>query len=69
MSEAERIQPTPCCYIDPTTKKSCRDHAEWQITNTTEGADPYDYTEACTAHVGALLTEGGDHAVYPIDPA
>lgn len=69
MSEAERIQPTHCCYIDPTTKESCRDRAEWQIKNATPGADPYDYTDACTRHVGDLLTEGADHSVYPIDSA
>lgn len=69
MSEAERLPVSVCCFIDPESNRSCEKQAEWHIKNTTEGADPDDDTEACAAHVGALLTEGGDHAVYPIDPA
>jgi len=67
MSDAERLSVARCCFIAPASG-SCEQPAEWEIKNTTEGADPYDYTHACTQHVGGLLTEGGDHAVYPVDP-
>ncbi len=69
MSDSDQIQVTRCCYVNPRSKRSCPDVAEWQIKNTTNGADPYDYTEACTRHVGDLLTEGANHVIYPIDPA
>jgi hypothetical protein len=36
-----------CCFIP------CEAPAEWQLT---EGPTPDDFTDACTAHVGALLT-------------
>ena len=41
-----------CCYIAPgPDRRGCEKPAVWTIQNTTPGADPYDYTEACDAHV------------------
>jgi len=56
-----------CCYIAPgPDRRGCEKPAVWTIQNTTPGADPYDYTEACDAHVSDLLTDGAQHAVYPL---
>jgi hypothetical protein len=38
-----------CCEL------FCGKPANFVITNTSAGADPYDYTEACTKHVGSCL--------------
>lgn len=55
-----------CCFIDePGTP--CASAAEWWI-----GADPMlhpdDYTEACTAHVGALLGDASPYRIHQIVP-
>lgn len=49
-----------CCFI------GCDKLAEWEIVygNTLD-----DYTDACTEHVGALLTDAPSHTVYPIHNA
>ena len=41
----------------------CEAGASWQIWH---GPSPEDYTEACTDHVGELLTDAPEHRVYPI---
>lgn len=46
-----------CC------KLGCEHKAEWRIFN---GPGPEDYTEACTPHVGELLSDAPEHRVYPI---
>ena len=47
-----------CCFID------CSNRAEWQLVH---GDSSDDYTEACTDHVGALLTEDAlEIKIYPI---
>lgn len=38
-----------CCHIP------CDTPAEYEIINTSPGADPYDVTHACVLHVGDLL--------------
>jgi hypothetical protein len=38
-----------CCEHD------CTKEAQFEIINTTPGADPYDQTDACEDHVGQLL--------------
>lgn len=58
-----------CCYIRPlrpTAEAPCPNLAEWEIYN--EAKDPNDpgYTEACTEHVGPLLSDAPMHSIYPI---
>ncbi len=64
-----------CCYIDNDApvlnpdkwslgKEPCQNPAEWIII--VPGSAPDDYTEACTAHVGMLLTNAPEHRVFPI---
>jgi hypothetical protein len=55
-----------CCYIDPETDRPCERAAEWSIYH---GPRHDDYTHACTAHVGALLTDAYEHRVYPLTKA
>lgn len=52
-----------CCFIDPETQRPCECLAEWLIY---DGPRHDDYTHACTAHVGALLTDADEHRVYPM---
>ena len=49
----ERTPPF-CCIID------CSEPAYVEIINVTPGANPYDATHACEAHVGALLGSNND---------
>jgi len=64
----------PCCYIDEDAsildpdgwtigQKPCKETAQWVIVH---GPAVDDYTEACTEHVGALLTDAPEHRIYPI---
>jgi hypothetical protein len=46
-----------CC------KLGCEASAQWRIY---DGEKPDDYTEACTAHVGDLLSDAPEHRIYPI---
>lgn len=58
-----------CCYIRDQTKPSeqCQNEAEWEINNESPDRDPIgEYTDACTAHVGELLTDAPVHWIYPI---
>lgn len=48
-----------CCYLTDELV-GCGNEAEFTI----HGADPYDITEACEAHVGALL---GSPATGPLN--
>lgn len=41
-----------CCFIDEDDSQ-CDADAEWRILP--ENDNPYDYSEACTEHVGELL--------------
>ena len=43
-----------CCYIGR-GRAGCTNKAEFEIWNTTSGADPYDVTDGCEEHVGFLL--------------
>lgn len=45
-----------CCKLD------CQHESEWVIY---DGAGPEDYTEACTVHVGDLLSDAPEHRIYP----
>jgi hypothetical protein len=55
-----------CCYINPATGKSCGREAEWRIDPSV--GHPLDrYTEACTAHVGELLTDAPEHCIRRLD--
>jgi len=59
------IGPAPksiCCYIDP-DQEHCKTTAEWIIY---DGPRPDDYTEACTEHVGRLLSDADEFRVYPL---
>ena len=49
-----------CCLI------GCELLAEWVIVY---GLSPDDYTEACTAHDGQLLTDAKEHRIYHIGDA
>lgn len=46
-----------CCHI------GCQERVDWRIAHD-DGPDGY--TEACTKHVGDLLTDAQEHKVYPI---
>ena len=46
-----------CCHIP------CDQPAEWQIWY---GDGPDDFTESCTEHIPALLTDAPEHRIYPI---
>ncbi len=63
-----------CCYIEQgkaillsdgwsIEDVPCVSPAEWEIVH---GPTVDDYTHACTAHVGALLTDAPEHRIYPI---
>lgn len=45
-----------CCQLE------CTQTAEWVIY---DGDGIEDYTEACTTHVGELLSDALEHRVYP----
>lgn len=61
-----------CCFIPEdeqgkTEPKNCSNEAEWNVFS--ERHDhPYGGTQACTAHVGALLQDGHNR-VWPIEAA
>lgn len=46
-----------CCKLD------CTHKSEWVIY---DGDGIEDYTEACTAHVGDMLSDAPEHRVYPL---
>lgn len=50
-----------CCVI------GCDKPAEWEIYDHPYGID--DNTEACTVHVGELLTDAPEHKIFPITVA
>jgi hypothetical protein len=52
-----------CCYIKKDSGVACSNVAEWAIIH---GPTVDDYTEACTEHVGDLLTDAPEHRIYPI---
>lgn len=58
-------KPRTCCCIPDQTKldQVCPKPAEWQIWS---GTGPDDYTEACSAHVGLLLSDAPEHRILPI---
>lgn len=51
----------PCCYLD------CDKEATYELWDRI--SSPYDYTEACVDHVGALLIDITVTAVWKIDRA
>lgn len=51
-----------CCYIGE-AGDDCSKPAEWTIVH---GPMPDDYTEACTRHVGDVLTDSDEHRIYPL---
>jgi len=58
-----------CCYIidqdnpNPENRVSCPRAAEWEIHFAHDAMRP---TEACTEHVGVLLSDDSEHRIYPI---
>lgn len=67
-----------CCYIadenqeaaknasaDEIRALGCQELAEWMII---DGPAPDDYTHACTAHVGFLLSDSEDIRVFSLRP-
>ena len=50
-------KPSRCCYL------LCNEEAEWEIVS---GPSSDDVTEACTKHVGDLLTDAATHYIYRI---
>ena len=52
-----------CCYINEATDVHCTRKAEWIIY---DGPRPDSYTEACTEHVGELLSDADEFRVYPL---
>lgn len=59
MAEHERI----CCYIADAAE-ACDAPSEWIVVS---GLSPDDYTEACSAHVGYLLTDVEETRVYRVE--
>lgn len=63
------VGPAPgalCCFIEQdkaTEDVPCNRVAEWIIY---DGPRPDDYTEACTEHVGVLLSDANEFRVYPL---
>lgn len=57
-----------CCYLGSPkgSYRECQQLAEWIIVH---GPSPDDVTEACTKHVGRLLTDAKEHRVYQIEAA
>ncbi len=51
-----------CCFMSD-DQVGCEKLAEWSIIH---GASPDDYTETCTEHLGAMMTDAPEHKVYPI---
>lgn len=58
-------QTTECCYIGEKTGLPCGNAAEWRICWVPFNVD--DYTEACTRHVGELLTDAPEHRIYSLE--
>lgn len=56
-----------CCYLEGGTSdgKPCGAPAEWELYGSNH---PIEHTDACTAHVGALLDDSPVTNVYPITP-
>lgn len=54
-----------CCYLEGghSNGARCERSAQWTIVF---GETPDDYTEACSAHVGELLTDAPEHRIYPL---
>ncbi len=52
-----------CCYLDPMTRAECQATAEWELWAT--NSHPSETTQACTQHVGELLTDAVNH-VWPL---
>lgn len=50
-----------CCSL------LCWRTAEWQVWNVGPNSGPYDFTEACTKHVGRLFGDGTKFKVIWID--
>lgn len=51
-----------CCYVDQQTDARCGSTAGWEIWH---GHGPEDNTQACTVHVGELLTDAPEHTIVP----
>ena len=51
-----------CCYIAD-SRIACEQEADWKIVY---GNTPDSYTEACSAHVGEMLTDAPVQTVYRI---
>ena len=58
-------RPELCCFLhNNDVKRPCKRVAEWFIW---APPDPYNYTVACTEHVGDLLWDATEFRVYPMD--
>lgn len=56
-----------CCFIDPDTKVACDQPAEWDVVECDVPKHPSECeTQACTAHVGELLSDAPWFAVKAI---
>ena len=55
-----------CCCIPDQNKldQPCGKDAEWEIWS---GDTPDDFTDACTEHVGDMLTDAPKHTIYQIN--
>ena len=51
-----------CCFLDNGIV-SCGSNAEWEIH---EHGKLYETVDACTKHVGDLLTDSPEHRIYPV---
>ena len=58
-----------CCFIPDQTKLDvgCENDAEWTIYHNAAGCPETQATEACTDHVGHLLTDAPSHTVVPVE--
>ncbi len=61
---AARFHKRPCCYMH-FGALPCLASAQWMLIE--PGKHPADsFTDACTNHVGALLTDSGEITVTPL---
>jgi hypothetical protein len=53
-----------CCFLENNTVP-CSVDAEWEIHD----GSPFETVDACTKHVGDLLSDAPEHRIYPLRTA
>ena len=64
-SRSQAYMRSKCCYLEGGRADGarCPKDAEWTIYY--DSTDPHVATDACTDHVGALLSDSPEHRIFP----